>query len=81
LLTDPGEVMSFASRPRSKAVGAQPGVGGVILTSQEVNLTAQFNFQSDKTEHSAQFNYTIQRAWPFYRQLGVTLQVLSPPTP
>jgi len=81
LLTDFREVMSFAARPRSKAVGAQPDVGGVILTSQEMDLTGQFNFQSDKTEHSAQFNYNIQRAWPFYRQLGVSLEVLSPQTP
>jgi len=73
LLTDPREIMSFAARPRSKAVGAQPGVGGVISTIYEVDLTAQFNFRSDKTEHSAEFNWNIQALWPFYHTLLTSL--------
>lgn len=74
LVTDPREIMSFAARPRSKAVGAQPGVAGVIQGGQ-VDLTGSFNFLGDKTEHSAQFNYTIQQATGFYsRLLGELLQ-------
>ncbi len=68
LLTDPREIMAFVSRPRSKAVGAQPGVAGVIGGGQ-VDLTGNFNFLGDKTEHSAQFNYAIQAAWGFYSSL------------
>jgi Alpha/beta hydrolase of unknown function (DUF900). len=76
LLTDPKEIMSFAARPRSKAVGARPGVGGSVVTSGQVDLTGRFNFLGDKTEHSAEFNYPIQRAWPFY---GTLLGSLFPP--
>lgn len=68
LLTDPREIMSFAARPRSKAVGAQPGVTGVVQGGQ-VDLTGSFNFLGDKTEHSAEFNWNIQYLIGFYSRL------------
>jgi hypothetical protein len=68
LLTDPREIMSFAARPRSKAVGAQPGVAGVVQGGQ-VDLTGNFNFLGDKSEHSAQFNWNIQFLNGFYSRL------------
>lgn len=68
LVTDSRQIMSFAARPRSKAVGALPGVGGVI-TGGQVDLKGNFGFDTDKSEHSAQFNWNIQRTWGFYSQL------------
>jgi hypothetical protein len=61
--------MSFCARPRSKAVGAQPNVGGVILTSGQVDLTGAFHFLGNWDEHSAEFNWNIQRLGGFYALL------------
>ena len=74
-LTDSREEMSFCARPRSKAVGAQTGVGGTIQGGS-VDLTANFGFSRDSTEHSAQFNWPIQRLNSFYHTL---LNSLIPP--
>jgi hypothetical protein len=79
-LTDSHEKMSFCARPRSKAVGAQAGVGGAIQGGS-VDLTANFGFFQDSSEHSAQFNWPIQRLSGFYRRLGTSLGVLPTPAP
>ena len=60
VVTDPHELMPFVSRPRSKALGALGGVGGVIAGSQ-VDLNANYGFDRNFDEHSAQFNWNIQR--------------------
>jgi hypothetical protein len=60
--------MAFCSRPRSKAVGALGGVGGVIHGT-EIDLTSAYNFRGASNEHSAEFNWNIQRIEPFYVQL------------
>jgi hypothetical protein len=60
--------MSFVARPRSKAVGAQPGVEGVIQGGS-VDLKGNYGFDVDRNEHSAQFNWNIQRLSGFYAQL------------
>ena len=65
LVTDPREVMAFAARPRSYAVGAQPGVDGVILGS-EVDLAGTFGFGREQSDRSGQFNRPIQQVWNFY---------------
>jgi hypothetical protein len=79
-VTDSREIMAFCSRPRSKAVGAQSGVAGVIQGGS-VDMTANFGFKQASNQHSAQFNWNIQRLGAFYRQLGVSLGVLQPSTP
>jgi pimeloyl-ACP methyl ester carboxylesterase len=66
-VTDPQESMSFVARPRSKAVGALADVGGTI-TSQ-VDLNANFGFDRNRDEHSAEFNWNIQRVGGFYSEL------------
>ena len=81
LIDDDHEIMSFCARPRSKAVGAQLGVGGAILTTGQINLTGAYNFLGDKSEHSAEFNWNIQRVSGFYKQLGISLGVVQPSTP
>jgi hypothetical protein len=67
-ITDQREIMAFCSRPRSKAVGALGGVGGVIHGT-EIDLTSAYNFRGASNEHSAEFNWNIQRIEPFYVQL------------
>jgi pimeloyl-ACP methyl ester carboxylesterase len=79
-VTESHEIMSFCARPRSKAVGAQSGVAGVIQGGS-IDLTANYGFYQGSDEHSAQFNWNIQRLNGFYRQLGVSLGVLQPSTP
>ncbi len=76
VIADPREIMAFCARPRAKAVGAQAGVGGVIHGSS-VDLFASFGFNQASDEHSAQFNWDIQRVTGFYHQL---LNALIPPT-
>lgn len=75
IVTDSREIMSFCARPRSKAVGAQPNVGGVIQGGS-VDLKANYGFDLDKSEHSAEFNRNIQRLMGFYHTL---LNALIPP--
>ncbi len=58
-VTDPQEMMSFVARPRSKAVGALADVGGTI--KGQVDLNARFGFDDKRDEHSAEFNWNIQR--------------------
>jgi hypothetical protein len=79
-VTDSREIMSFCARPRSKAVGAQPGVGGAIQGGS-IDLHANYGFDLDKSEHSAEFNWNIQRLSGFYRQFGIGLGVFQPSTP
>src|SRR6266542_5460893 len=53
-ITDSREIMSFVARPRSYAVGAQPGIGGPIQGG-EIDLAAQFGFGNGRADHSGQF--------------------------
>jgi hypothetical protein len=46
-MTDSREIMSFVARPRSKAVGAQPGVEGVIQGGS-VDLKGNYGFDVDR---------------------------------
>jgi pimeloyl-ACP methyl ester carboxylesterase len=77
-VTDPQELLAFVARPRSKAVGALPGVGGVIQTMGEVDLKGSFGFDTDRSEHSAQFNWNIQRLEGFYQELITKMQIATP---
>ncbi|MBI3881531.1 MAG: alpha/beta hydrolase, partial [Verrucomicrobia bacterium] len=67
-VTDLHIAKSFVARSRSRAVGAQDNMAGVIQAS--VNLNAPpFNFGRERTEHSAQFAYPIQGAGPYWQQV------------
>jgi pimeloyl-ACP methyl ester carboxylesterase len=59
VITDPLELMPFVARARSKAVGAQAGVGAVINGAQ-FNLQSQLGFTRESYDHSGQFNRNIQ---------------------
>jgi len=64
-ITDPREIMAFCARPRSYAIGAQPGVHGMI-SGAEVDLHVQFGFGADVSDHSGQYNRNIQQLGGFY---------------
>jgi hypothetical protein len=68
VFTDPRQIMSFVARPRSKAVGALAGVGGAIDGGQ-VDLRTSYGFDTGVSEHSAQFNWSMQRLDAFYSEL------------
>ena len=72
IVTDIHESMSFIARARSKAVGADPSVQGAI--DEKVNLS-QFGFAEDDQDHIAEFAWSNQRVWRFYRELGTRLRL------
>jgi hypothetical protein len=63
------ELMPFVARPRSKAVGAQGGVGNIV-NGGGLDLTT-IGFTEADYDHSGQFNRNIQAppVQPFYFQL------------
>jgi pimeloyl-ACP methyl ester carboxylesterase len=77
VVTNPHELMPFVSRPRSKAVGALEGVNGMI-GGGELDLKANFGFDTDSQDHSAQFNWSIQRVEPFYTAILTKLFPQNP---
>jgi hypothetical protein len=67
------EIMPFVARPRTKAVGAQGGMGGQIKGG-ELNLQGVgYGFTDASGDHSGQFNWNIHRLRPFYNQLRSSL--------
>ncbi len=68
LITDPREIMGFCARPRSYAVGAQPGVQGVI-DGTEVDMHVRFDFGDTAADHSGQYTRSIQQVRAFYSTL------------
>jgi hypothetical protein len=73
-VTDPHELMSFLSRPRTQAVGAMPGLGGALNTGNQVDLQALVGFTGNWYDHSGEFNRPIQQLQPFYTTLLDRLQ-------
>lgn len=72
---DQYEVMAFMCRPRSGPVGTYGTRGGAISTNYDVG------FGSACYEHSGQFNYNIQRLWPFYTRLLTECGITPTPIP
>jgi len=77
-VTDLQEIKALVARSRSKAVGAQGGLGGVIGSSVDLGSSA-FGFGRTRTEHSAQFDRPIQTVWGYYDEVllsfGIPLTV------
>ena len=69
LVTDSQECRGMVSRSRTKAVGAQTGVGGVVNSNLSVNLQTTFGFYDTREEHSAEFTRPIQTVLPYYIQI------------
>jgi len=73
-VTDPYEIMSMVARSRSKAVGAQDGLGGAIGSS--VDLLTSFGFGKTREEHSAQILRPIQTSLDYYLQILLEINPL-----
>ena len=67
LVTDSQEIRSMLARSRSRAVGAQNNVGGII--GNQIDLGARFGFGDSRSEHSAQFTRPLQSVWGYYDEL------------
>ncbi|MBK9990931.1 MAG: hypothetical protein IPP19_09415 [Verrucomicrobia bacterium] len=74
-LTDPLIAMPFVCRSWSKVVGAESRTAGSIKSSFNLNSSPSFF----DTEHSAQFNRSIQVLKPFYDELLRRLQITPNP--
>ena len=59
----------MVSRARSKAVGAQVGVGEVVDSNLSVNSQTAFGFYDTREEHSAPFTRPIWTGLPYYIQI------------
>jgi hypothetical protein len=60
-VTDPHESMSFASRSRTRALGAGvPGGSFGSTSSSSVNLAFSYQFAAARFDHSGQFQRNIQ---------------------
>lgn len=83
-LTDIHESLAFLARSRTHAAGGEGRTGfdgdkslGVI--GSRINLELTFGFTRDRSEHSAQFNRSIQQQMvPFYRELQRSLDIVKP---
>jgi|GEM_PF-6874995 len=84
-LKDQHESMAFLARSRTRAAGGEPRtgfVGNQAIPGQQiqgrVDLFARYGMDDNISEHSAEFNRSIQEQMvPFYRQLGVSLKVIK----
>ena len=76
IVSDPHELMSFLSRPKTQAVGGMAGLGGAFTPGLQVDLTALVGFGEDWADHSGEFNSNIQRVNAFYKKLGQRLEVI-----
>jgi hypothetical protein len=80
-IVDPNEAQSYACRTWGKAVGAEARTNGPV--SSRVDMSSNI-FSPGKTggfakEHSAEFNYDIQKLDAFYRELLTQLNISQNP--
>jgi pimeloyl-ACP methyl ester carboxylesterase len=68
IVSDPREVMTFVARPRTKTIGAQDGMAGIV-TGNAFNLEAELGFGNSVPDHSGQFTRSIQSVRGFYVEL------------
>jgi len=74
-ITSVPEAMAYVTQSRSRAAGAKLGLaeGNDSSVSSTVNMGAgEFNFG---TEHSAEWNWTIQRTRLFWREVLTQFQI------
>ncbi len=72
-VADIHESMSFVARPRSEATGASTAVGGSIDGNYNVGPGSPSDFAEASSDHGGQFSRRIQRLWPYYENLLITL--------
>lgn len=77
LVTDFQETRSMVSRSRSLSVGQSGPASAHGVIQSAVDLNANFGFNSDISEHSAQWTRPIQTSLPYYNQLLLQIKPLQ----
>lgn len=73
---DTYEIFALADEARCYAIGAQPNVGGVFLTSRQVDLgVPPFNFSTQHKYHSGQFRSDNMARAIFWNRLLVEMRL------
>lgn len=76
--SDRHKIFSYVAESHSFATGQESAVRGAFKIPS-VNLSnAPFNFGNTRPEHSAQFNYTVQRRWPYWRRVLQDMNITTP---
>jgi hypothetical protein len=69
---------AFVARPRSRAVGAGEGTAGNPVAAgpvtTHVNMRTEYGFDTRPSDHSGQFNRTIQQVAGLYERILETLK-------
>ena len=66
IVTDPHEVLAFICPSSTKAVGAE---SRTFKSENSFNLQEKLGFTGSTSDHSGQFNRSIQQLWEFYEAI------------
>ena len=77
LVTDQQEARAMVSRSRTLSIGQSGPASGHGVIQSAVDLNVQYGFNSDISEHSAQWSRPIQTSLLYYKQ--ILLQIQPPP--
>jgi len=74
-VTDPQESRAFASRSRTLPIGQSPPETGHGVITSGIDLHTRFRFdKAFPDDHSAQWAWPIQTAWPYFQQVLIQIQ-------
>ena len=79
LVTDPEESRAEVSRSRTLPIGQSGPASGHGVIQSAVDLNANFGFNSDISEHSAQWTRPIQTSRPYFQQVLRSCQIIPAP--
>jgi hypothetical protein len=79
LVTDPEESRADVSRSRTLPIGQSGPASGHGVIQSAVDLNANFGFNSDISEHSAQWTRPIQTSRPYFQQVLRSCQIIPAP--
>lgn len=79
LVSDPQEARAMVSRSRTLSIGQSGPASGHGVIQSAVDLNAQYGFNSDMSEHSAQWNRPIQTSRPYFQQVLTSCQIQPAP--
>jgi hypothetical protein len=71
-VSTPYEAMAFVARPRSKALGARAGVGGLLLPVNNIDIgeNSPTGLGDQRSDHSGLFSRSVQELQVFYQTLN-----------
>ncbi|HXT13787.1 MAG TPA: alpha/beta hydrolase [Candidatus Angelobacter sp.] len=73
---DTYQIFAFCDEARCFALGAQPDVGGVFATSQQVDLASDpYDFSTQHKYHSGQFRSNNMARWQFWDEALIKMSL------